>query len=82
MPHDEPAAQAAQLGFELHQRFADEFDPPVRAGQGVQDRPVEHENADHLPAGPQRPVQRRVVVHPQVPAKPHEPFGIGLVDGQ
>jgi hypothetical protein len=82
MPHDQSAAQRAQFGFELHQRLADEFHPPVRRGQGVQDRPVEHENAHQLPARPQRVIQRRVVVHPEVPAQPHEPFGIGLIDGQ
>jgi len=82
VPHDQPAAERLQLGVELLQRFPDEFHPPVDAGEGVQNRPVEHENAHHLPAGPQGLVERCVVVHAQVAAKPHEPFGIGLVDGQ
>jgi len=76
------AADGLQLGVELHQRFPDEFHPPVDAGEGVQNRPVEHENAHHLPAAPQGLIERRVVVHAKVAAKPHEPFGIGLVDGQ
>jgi hypothetical protein len=82
MPHDEPAAQPAQLGLQLDQRFADELHAPVGAGQPVQDRLVEDEDADHLAAGPQRAIEGGVVVHAQVAAEPHEPFGIGLVDGQ
>jgi hypothetical protein len=82
MPHDEPAAQRAQLGLELHQRFADELHAPVGTGQQVEDRLVEDENADHLAAGPKGAVEGCVVVHAKVAAEPHEPFGIGLVDGQ
>ncbi len=82
MPHDQPAAERAQLLVELQQRFADEFHPPVDPWQGVEDRRVEHEHADQLAAASQGVVEGRVVVHAQVAAEPHEPFGVGLVDGQ
>ncbi len=50
--------------------------------QRVEDRAVEDERADHLPAIAQRVVERRVVVHPQVAAEPHQALRVDLVDGQ
>jgi hypothetical protein len=72
------ARQRAQRLVQLHQRLADELHPPVLPRQAVQDVGVEHEGAMHLAATAQRVVQGGVVVHAQVPPKPHESCWIGL----
>ena len=64
--------QRLQLPGQVHQRFADELHPPVGPGQCVQNGFVQHKQAKHLSAGLQRVVQRRVVVHPQIPTEPHQ----------
>ena len=70
---NQAAAGIFQLRLEFDDRFADEFHPAVGPGrQRVQDFPVEHEYAIHAHARFKGAKQRRVIVHAQVAAKPHQ----------
>ena len=80
--HDQAAAERMQGGVQLDQRLADEFDPAIDARQRIEDRAVEDEDADHLPARAQRVEERRVVVDAQVAPEPHQSLRVDLVDGQ
>ena len=64
--------ELAQVGVHFTQRFANELDPSVHARQRVENVPVKHKQAVHLAAGLQRQAQCRVVVYPQIAAKPHQ----------
>jgi hypothetical protein len=60
---------------QLDQRLSYELHPPVLAGQGVEDGPVEHEHRMHLAAGAQGVVEGSVVLRPQVAAEPQDQGG-------
>ena len=74
--HDQPgagfAAQFAQAGVQFHQRFADEFHPPIQARQARQNVGVEDEDTVNLGTLAQCQVQRGVVRGAQIAAKPHQ----------
>ena len=66
------ARQFAQAGIDLDQRLADEFDPPVSAGQGVENLGVKDEGHMHPLAVLQGLVQGRMVTHAQVAPQPDQ----------
>jgi hypothetical protein len=74
--HDETAAECAQGGVQFDDRCMDELDPSVGAPafreQFVENFGVEHEDAPDRAARTQCVMQRRMIVHPQVTAKPHQ----------
>ncbi len=73
--------EGVQVRVELHQRLADEFDAPVRPGQGIQNVGVEDEDAPDLAADLERVVQRCVVLAAQVATEPHQAFVVGVHGG-
>ena len=66
------AREFAQAGIHLDQRFADELNPAVGAGQVVQDLGVEHKRHVHALAVLQGLVQGRVVTHTQIAPQPDQ----------
>jgi len=67
--------QFAQPGVHLDQRLADELDPAVGAGQGVQDLGVKDKGHMHPLAVLQGLVQGRMVTHAQVTSQPDKAAG-------
>ena len=86
VPHDQHrlcmAGEQPKVGLQGYQRFANELDSPVDAWQQVEDVPVEDEHANHFAAGPERTVQRCLIVHTQIASEPEQAFGIDLVGGR
>lgn len=64
--------QLAQVGVELAQASLDELNPSIGARQRAQDVLVKDKNTMQLATGLQRQVQRRVIDHTQIAAKPHQ----------
>ncbi len=76
MTHDQArlrvARQFAQAGIDFDQRFADEFDPAVGAGQGVENLGVKDEGHMHALAMLQGLKEGRVVAHAQIAPQPDQ----------
>ena len=75
------AAEQPHLPIEVGQALVNELHPPVGARQRVEDVGVEDERAPDPSRRPQGVIQRGVIVHAQVAAKPHERAVQGLVHG-